>query len=192
MWNANHVNGQWTCGVGAMMDLSGDGVRPYKPQNPTWYTSHGARACGYPLIAGLIRTEEIEAGHIDHALVIAYPHIRAGLYMSPASTAQARIGFDAIKSRGIPCGGRIQLDPSLNLDALQLNRAGRIVAEALQKYGAYVGDYSGAISLYAENSAAARTIWNGTLDTYEFRDKLDMRHLRVLKFGQLTDDGNGD
>jgi hypothetical protein len=191
MWNTVNTNGKWTCSLGATADLSGDGLRPYKPNNPTWYTSHGARACGFPLIAGLIRTEEIDAGRIEHALVIAYPHIRAGLYMSPASTAQSRIGDDAIKTRGIPCGGRIQLDPSLNLDSLGLSRAGRIIAEALQRYGAYVGDYSGAISLYAENAPAAQAHWQGVLDTYVFSNKLDLSKFRVLQYGTLTDDGNG-
>jgi hypothetical protein len=190
-WNAANNNGQWTASLGATADLSGDGLRPYKPNNPTWYTSHGARACGFPLIAGLIRTEEIDAGRIEHALVIAYPHIRAGYYMSPASTAQARIGDDSISTRGIPCGGRVQLDPNLNLDSLGLSRAGRIIAEALQRYGAYVGDYSGAISIYAENAAAAQQHWRGVLDTYVFANKLDTSRLRVLSFGQLTNDGNG-
>jgi hypothetical protein len=191
MWNARNEGGRWVCSLGATADLAGDGLRPYKPENPTWYTSHGARACGFPLIAGLIRTEEIDAGRIEHALIIAYPHIRAGFYMSPASTAQARIGDDSIKTRGIPCGGHIQLDPSLNLDSLGLSRGGRIVAEALQRYGAFVGDYSGAISIYAENSAAAQGVWKGVLHTYEFADKLDLSRLRVLQYGALTDDGNG-
>jgi hypothetical protein len=192
MWNTRNEGGRWTCSLGATADLAGSGLRPFKPDNPTWFTSHGARACGFPLIAGLIRTEEIDAGRIEHALVVAYPHIRAGFYMSPASTAQARIGDDSISSRGIPCGGRIQLDPALNLDSLGLSRAGRIVAEALQRYGAYVGDYSGAISLYAENSPAAQTHWKGVLQTYEFADKLDLSRFRVLAFGRLTDDGNGN
>jgi hypothetical protein len=192
MWNVVNDRGRWTCGVGATADLTGDGLRPFKPNNPTWYTSHGARACGFPLIAGLIRTEEIDAGHIEHALIVAYPHIRAGLYMSPASTAQTRIGDDAIKTRGIPCGGHIQLDPKLDLDSLKLTRSGRIVAEALQRYGAFVGDYSGAISVYAENSPAAQAHWKGVLDTYEFSSKLDLSKFRVLAFGKLTDDGNGD
>ena len=82
----------------------------------------------------------------------------------------------------------LQLDPGLNLDSLGLSRAGRIVAEALQRYGAYVGDYSGAISIYAENSAAAQAHWKGVLQTYEFANKVDLSRLRVLKFGALTDE----
>ncbi len=191
MWNVVKDGTRWRCGLGATADLGGNGLRPYKPDNATWYTSHGARACGFPLIAGLIRTEEIDAGRIDHALVIAYPHIRSGVYMSPASTAQPRLGDDAIKTRGIPCGGRVQLDPSLDLDSLGLSRSGRIVAEALQRYGAFVGDYSGAISLYAENAPAAQQHWRGVLGTYELQKKIDLSKLRVLAFGKITDDGNG-
>jgi hypothetical protein len=160
--------------------------------NPTWWTSHAPRACGLPLIAGLIRVEEMQAGAIEHALVIAYPHVRAGFYTPPASTSQAANGNGAQADRGIPCGGRIQLDPSLDLDALGLTPSGKIIALALQKYGAYVGDYSGAMSLYAENAPAARAIWSaGLLDTYEVRDQLQLSSFRVLKLGTVYDGGNG-
>jgi hypothetical protein len=192
-WDAADEGGTWTCGLGASMDLLGSGVRPLAEGNRTWYTSHGPRACGFPLVAGLIRMEEIEAGRIDHALVIAYPHIRAGFYTPPASTAQARIGDDAVSWRGIPCGGRIQLDPELDLESLGLSRSGRIIARALQRYGAYVGDYSGAITLYAENSPAAQEYWaDGVLDTYELAEAIDLAWFRVLRLGTLYDNGNGD
>jgi hypothetical protein len=192
MWNMQNQSGSWHCGLGATADLSGTGVRPYKPNNPTWYTSHGARACGYPLIAGLIRKDEIQAGTIEHALVVAYPHIRAGFYTyPPASTAQAKMGTDSISTRGIPCGGRIQFDPSIDRGSLGLRPAGKAIIDALQRYGAYVGDYSGAISLYAEGDPDAQSYFSNTLDSYELMGKIDLNSFRVLKIGQLTDDGNG-
>ena len=161
-------------------------------QAQPWCASVGARACGFPLVAGLVRTEEIAAGRIDHALVVAYPHIRAGWFTPPASTAQARVGTDAVSTRGIPCGGRIQFDPSVDLDTLGLSRSGRIIMRALQEYGAYVGDYSGAISLYAENSDAARAYWSGgVLGMYELLGKIDMSRFRVIQLGTLYDNGNG-
>jgi hypothetical protein len=136
--------------------------------------------------------DEVEAGRIEHALVIAYPHIRSGWFTPPASTAQAGIGDDALPDRGIPCGGRIQLDPTLDLDSLGLSDSGRAVCRALQEYGAYVGDYSGAISLYAENSPEAQEHWaNGVLDTYELMDIIDLAWFRVLEYGPLYDNGNG-
>jgi hypothetical protein len=181
----------WRCTLCANISLSGTGVRPFKPQNPTWYTSHGSRACGFPLVAGLVRAEAVRAGRIDHALEIAYPHIRAGLYTSPASTAQARVGDQAIKTRGIPCGGRIQLDPTLDLDSLGLSAGGKVVARALQEYGAYVGDFSGGISLHADVSASAKAQFAGVLSDYDLA-MIDLRRFRVLKLGPLTDDGNGN
>ena len=124
---------------------------------------------------------------------MAYRHIRSGLYTSPASTGQARVGDDAIMTRGIPCGGRIQLDPSVDLDSLGLSASGRTIARALQVYGAYVGDYSGAISLYADNSPAARATWSsGVLGSYELMDLIDLAWFRAIKQGTLYDNGNGN
>jgi hypothetical protein len=74
-----------------------------------------------------------------------------------------------------------------------LTASGRIIARALQVYGAYVGDYSGAISLYAENSPEAQAIWAaGLLDSYELGELVDLSWLRVLELGPLYDNGNGD
>jgi hypothetical protein len=151
---------------------------------------HGARACGFPLTAGLITVDEMRQGSIEHALVIAYPHIRSRYYTSPASTAQVTTDL-AVPTRGVPCGGRIQLDPSIDLESLGLSASGKIVARALQKYGAFVGDFSLAVSLYAEASPAAQALWNGgLLDTYEIKDKVTLDKFRVLEIGALLDNGN--
>jgi len=191
-WNMVKETAGWHAGLCATSDLKGTGVRPIAEGNPTWYTSAGARACGFPLVAGLIRVDEIQAGRINHALVVAYPHIRAGFYTPPASTAQGANGSGAQKDRGIPCGGHIQYDPSINLDALNLTRSGRIVLQALQEYGAYVGDFSGAMSLYADGSPDAQTYWDsGALGTYELQDKIDLADFRVIQLGALYDNGNG-
>jgi hypothetical protein len=191
-WNLRKESAGWHAGLCATADLNGTGVRPIAYNNPTWYTSHGARACGFPLVAGLIRVEEIQAGRINHALVVAYPHIRAGFYTPPASTAQAANGNGAQKDRGIPCGGHLQYDPSIDLDSRKLTATGRIIMQALQEYGAYVGDFSGAMSLYADGSPQAQAYWaSGVLDMYELRDLIDLADFRVLKLGTLYDNGNG-
>jgi len=190
MWNAWNDAAGWHCGVGAAIDLAGTGVRPPQDGNQDWTLSHGARACGFPLIAGLILVEEMEAGRIDHALVIAYPHIRSRWYTPPASTAQGTTG-QALPDRGIPCGGRVQLDPAVDIDALGLTPSGLVIARALQEYGAYMSDFSGSINLYAENSPAAQAAWSaGLLGDYEVRDQIDLRDFRVLEIGALYDNGN--
>ena len=191
-WNMRNESGQWHAGVCATADLFGTGVRTPATLADRWYDAIGARACGFPLVAGLIRVEEVATGRIDHALVVAYPHIRSGWFTPPASTGQGRVGDDAISTRGIPCGGRIQLDPTVDLDALGVSPAWRTILRALQEYGAYVGDFSGALSLYAENSAAAQAAWAGVLDPYGLGDLLDLTLLRVLRLGTLYDNGNGD
>ena len=117
------------------------------------FDAHRARASGFPLIAGLIRPEEIEAGRIEHALVFAYQRGRSELF-SPASKAQATT-YEMNNRIGIPMGEGIQLDPSINVDTLHLNPACKIIAKALQEYGAFNGDYAGVTVLYADNSPSA-------------------------------------
>jgi hypothetical protein len=192
MWDAVFSGGAWTCGLGALLDLNGTGVRPLAKDANPWWEAHGPRACGFGLVAGLIRPEEIQAGHIDHALVVAYPHVRAGMYIPPASTAQAANGQGAQKDRGIPCGGHIQLDPAVDVDAIDVAPAGKAILRALQVYGAYVGDFSGALSLYGDNSPDARAYWQSIgFDSYILRDKFDLGSLRVIAIGTMYDNGNG-
>jgi major membrane immunogen (membrane-anchored lipoprotein) len=170
--------GAWYADLCAISDLTGSGVRPPATAANPWWAAHGARACGYPLVAGLIRADEIRAGRIDHALVFAYPALRRNRFMPPAST-NSDIGADY----GIPCGGRIQFDPNVDVTKLGLSPAGVTIMRALQQYGAYVGDYSGALSMYADNSPDASAYWNsGVLGTYELRDKIDMSKFRVIKY----------
>jgi hypothetical protein len=189
MWDASKTAAGWTCSVAATSDLSGTGVRPPKTGNPTWWTSPGARACGYPLIAGLITVEEIRKGKIEHALVMAYPHVRSHWYEPPASTAQPTTD-QALPTRGIPCGGRIQLDPAIDVSTLALSNSGKIIARALQEYGAFVGDFSGAISLYADASPDALAAWKGGLLNNIELSALDLKNLRVLTIGTMMEDSN--
>ena len=131
----------------------------------------------------------MRAGKIETALVIAYPHIRSHDFVSPASTAQGTTD-KAIPSRGIrvwPCPARSRLD----IESLGLSRSGLIIARALQQYGAFVGDFSGAISLYADASPDALSFWHGgVLSMDEVKDKIDLRKFRVLDLGQRFEDDN--
>ncbi len=191
LYNANDASGGsggWTASLAASMDLTSDGVRPPTNDAP-WWAGQGARACGFPLIAGLITVDEVKAGKIEHALVLAYPHIRSRYYTPPASSAQGTTS-DAIQTRGVECGGQIQLDPTLDLSTLGLSSTGLMIAKALQTYGAFVGDYSGAISLYADESATAQAYWStGVLGNGEV-NKIPLTKLRVLKLGTTYDNNN--
>lgn len=186
-WDAVQ-SGSWTAGEASTLDLSADGVRPPERSDP-WWAGHGPRACGFGLIAGLITMEEMQAGAIEHALVVAYSHIMSRYYTPPASSAQGTTS-DALPTRGIPCGGRIQLDPSLNLTTLGLSPSGLAIATALQKYGAFVGDYSGATSLYADASSAAQAYWQGGALDNNSAQKIPLASFRVLTLGMTYDNMN--
>ena len=84
-------------------------------------------------------------------------------------------------------GAHLQLDPNLNLDQFDMKPYERIIAEALQTYGAYVGDYSGAVSLYAINpqSYPENPYPEGWFDgTWNALKGIPWEHMRVLKMGK--------
>lgn len=180
--------GRWLTGLGAVTDLAGTGVAPPWFASRREFDSHRARASGFPLIAGLILREEIAAGRIEHALVFAYDHCRGSFFIPPASTAQV-VKPEINDATGIPMGGRIQLDPSWDVEHSGLSRSGQIVARALQEYGAFCGDFAGANVIYAENSPEAVREWQGVLDYDElksvFTPEFIRRHFRVLDMGNL-------
>ena len=187
-FNAAKSGAGWSVDEASTQDLAGSGVRPPESVGP-WWAGHGPRACGFGLMAGLITADDIRSGHIQHALVIAYPHIRSSTYTPPASTAQGTFG-DAQPTRGIMCGGRMQLDPSLDLKTLGLSASGLVVARALQEYGAFVGDYSGAVSLYADESPDARAYWDAGILGNDTAEKIPLGRFRVMQLGTVYDNMN--
>ena len=82
---------------------------------------------------------ELARGRIDHALTFVTSHTCASTFRYPA------IKTDGHKSMPcIPEGARIQLDPSINVDAVAgITPGEKMVAHALQIYGAYCHDTGG-------------------------------------------------
>jgi hypothetical protein len=113
---------------------------------------YASRGAGVPYLAGLVRPWEIEGGRIAHALAFGYPMNRAVRCVWPASkTDGASETPDAI-----PEGARLRLDPALDLEQIPgLDAAGRVIARALQEYGAFVIDNSGSNKLYVEDNLTA-------------------------------------
>jgi hypothetical protein len=92
---------------------------------------------------------ELRRGRIDHALAMALPEVRADAFASPASNTDGRSTGDT----RVPEGAHFRLDPSLNLDQLNLPPVTRVLAEAAQRYGIVVRDRAGDVALYAEDPA---------------------------------------
>ena len=87
-----------------------------------------------------------------------------------------------------PLGARLQLDPDFNIESSGLSPPGKIIARALQTYGAYVGDQAGANVLFAEAGPEQLAEWKGLLKPDElasiFSPEMMARHFRVIDMGE--------
>ncbi|MCI4626007.1 MAG: hypothetical protein L3V56_08595 [Candidatus Magnetoovum sp. WYHC-5] len=125
-----------------------------------WH-AQGSRGSGFPLIAGLIRPEELNTGEIRHALIFTFTKNRradskGSIFLPPACRSDGKYTGNKYPIEGM----RFQLDPSLtenDLTRLGLSREGKIVARALQKYGMFLGDNGGAMALQMQLLGATKT-----------------------------------
>jgi hypothetical protein len=143
MWLASGSGTNWTAGYHVRNDLTGPGVG-----------GRGVRAAGVSAIGGLIRTWELQAGVIRHALAMALPRSanRVG-YIWPATSED----YDAAWTYGgnIPLGTLVAIPPTVNINNLGLSPQGLVIARALQQFGAYNLDSAGGLVFYAEPDSEA-------------------------------------
>ncbi len=143
-----HEVGGWRAAWGgAMQDVSSDagvfGVGAWPGAQPWW----GASASSLSLVGGLISLEDLQRGVIDHALAMAVPDVRAGVFASPAQRSDGKSGG----LLALPEGAHLRLNPSLDLAALHLPRLTLMIAEAAQRYGIYVTDWSSVVEFPAQD-----------------------------------------
>lgn len=142
MWAASYEAGSdiWSAGGRFIGDLYGWGANVAPGQH-----GGGAVAAGFSAMGGVVRPEEIGQGHIDHALSVTVPKPRTG-YVGPA-TATDGTNKDP---NSIPEGAHIQLDPSFNVAVQAWPAWEKVLARALQTYGAYVSDTGGTVAFYGQ------------------------------------------
>ncbi len=147
-WHLVHGVTGWTATWGGAMENVSSNPGVYGPEawsgSQAWW---GATASSLPLVGGLITLSDLEGGHIDHALSLAIPNVRAGVYSSPAQ----RDDGTSTAPHSLPEGARLRLDPNLDLSKLRLPPLTRLIAEAAQRYGLIVRDTGGNIAFYAED-----------------------------------------
>jgi hypothetical protein len=115
----------WHAGSGAIFDLRSNRLRP------SGWTS--ADAAGLPILPGLARYDEVARGAIAHALRFTAP--RTGkAFVYPARHFASSSDDPALP----PMGLRIRLKATASLAGL--GAQARIVAVALQRYGALLAD----------------------------------------------------
>jgi hypothetical protein len=125
LWGASFDGTAWHAKGTARYGLSSDGLCTSSP-------NFGHRGVAPPVRA--IREDEIEGGLIAHKLELYVPGT-ANAKMSPPMC-----GFEPDKGGIIPEGAVLRVKASVDLSELHLPAAALVVAQALQTYGAVVGD----------------------------------------------------
>jgi hypothetical protein len=120
-WDASRP----TAGSGAVFDLASNRLRP------AGWTS--ADAAGLPILAGLLRRDEVAAGDVDHALRVTASRTDRS-YLWPA-----RHQAGAASDPGLPpMGARFRLRAGFDLSPYRADT--RVVLRAMQRYGLIVAD----------------------------------------------------
>ena len=133
------------------------------------------RGSGAAYLAGMIWPEELKEG-IDHKIAMSFPYNMAGTVLEPFTETDGYLSEEEMKrvyeeitgeeanAYPIPEGAILQLDPNIDLDSWEVTdpKTGekrrlkpyeKVIAKALQEYGAVNIDNSGSgIQLYAINS----------------------------------------
>lgn len=121
----NFTNGQQPqAGSGAVWDLSSEAMRP-----DTWTS---ADAAGLPMTPLLLRSDEILAGSITHAIRFT-AHCTSNSYIWPASH-----NAGSCNSSFPPMGARFRLRAGFNISGFSPNT--QVVLRAFQHYGMLLAD----------------------------------------------------
>jgi hypothetical protein len=151
MWEferLTHTSSGWRATWGGAMRYVSSNAGVYGPAAwsgaKTWW---GVSASSLSVVGGLITLEDLKAGQINHALAIAIPSVRTGVYAFPAKRS------DGISTNplSLPEGAHLRLNPNLNLASLHLPPLTRMIAEAAQRYGIYVRDRGANVQFFAQD-----------------------------------------
>ena len=118
-------DGSWQAGSGAIYDLRSNALRR------AGFTS--ADAAGLPILPGLVRYDEVAAGHVDHAIRFTVPRTQ-NRFVWPARHAASSSTDAALP----PMGARFRLKSTV--DTSHMSKPARVIAEAMKKYGLILAD----------------------------------------------------
>lgn len=124
-WNTRQGPGGWTAGSGATWSLRSNTLRP------RGWTS--ADAAGLPILPGLLRWDEVKAGHVDHAIRVTTDVTRR-VFIWPA-----RHQAGSTDDPGAPpMGARFRLRADYPLTGY--SPSARVVLRAMKEYGLVLAD----------------------------------------------------
>lgn len=192
MWAARlRPDGEWECNSGMKYRADGSGVfdrAEFAVHDGESIHPHGpARAAGVPILAGTIMHDDVTSGRIAHKLAFATQCSAFRRFVHPPAC-----WTDGGWAQGLPEGAVVQLDPGIDLEKYALSPAAKVVARALQDYGAVNVDVCGGHSLYGEGlygDPRGRT-WEGLLEE-DALVGLGFENFRVLKMDNIVEQGMG-
>jgi hypothetical protein len=115
----------WNADSGAAWDLNSDALRP------DGLTS--ADAAGLPIFPGLVRYDEVAAGHLEHAIRVTFESTRDA-WIHPASHCAG----DTSQAAAPPMGLRLRLKAGYGLG--RFSGTAKTIATAMKHYGLIVAD----------------------------------------------------
>jgi hypothetical protein len=125
LFDVRKVGSRWTAGSGATWSLRSNALRP------AGWTS--ADAAGLSILAGLLRYDEVEAGHVDHAIRFTAP-VSARGYLWPARHQAGARSTAAYP----PMGARFRLKKSFSTKGY--SKDAKVVVAAMKTYGLVLAD----------------------------------------------------
>lgn len=125
LYNANYSAQGSTAGSGAIWNLRSDALRP------SGWTS--ADAAGLPILPGLLRQDEVSAGHVGHAIRMTVQTTDKS-FVWPARHQAGSV----TDSNYPPMGARFRLKASVDIS--RFSRDSQVVLAAMKHYGLIVAD----------------------------------------------------
>jgi hypothetical protein len=191
-WVKKLGDGSWLSSTGMVYPLDGPGVFEQADFDVKLNESiHGygpGVAAGMPIIAGVVRYDEVMSGEIRHKLCIALRYVAFQKYVFPATWTDGN--FDG----GIPEGATLQLDPELDLTQFDLTKEEMVIAKALQKYGCVVNDFAAGSCLRAEYLGAIEgKSWEEKIRGWDEPGgikTIPVKHYRILKCENIKKGGD--
>jgi hypothetical protein len=149
-WKLAHEAHGWQARWGGAMRNVSSSSGVYGPGSwPGAKTYWGVAASSLSLLGGLIMFADLKKDEIGHALSMAVPNVRAGIYASPARRTDGK-SSDPLS---LPEGAHLRLNPQLNVAALHLPKLTSMLARAAQRYGIIITDRAANVTFYAQDPA---------------------------------------
>jgi hypothetical protein len=143
LFNATLKNGKWSANSTAIWDMTIDEQRPY-----TWTSTDAA---GLPVLAGLVRYDEVAAGAIHHALRFTVPTSEKAFVLPATHWAST-----TTNSNAPPMGTRLRLKAGFDISTYPADD--QVILTAMKKYGLILADNGSGIFF----TGAPDDRWNNT------------------------------